>query len=306
MKRGIFIGRFQPFHLGHYGVIKKMEKAPDLDEIIIGIGSAQCGNTTYNPFTFQEREKMVKESFPELAKPSYIIKINDINDYPNWISHVESLCPQFNVVYAGSEIVKRLFSEKNYEVRGFDESKRLFSATEIRAMMVRGESWQNFIPAGTIKVVKEIGGVTRVRKLMSEFINPGVTVDVIVNYKDKGVVLIKRKYEPFKDYWAIPGGFLDAGRETLEDAAVRELREETSLLVKKDDLKLMRVSSTPGRDPRGPTVSTIYYTNKVEGTLHAADDAKEIDVFKVLPEKMAFDHANILNEYYTRFYCKEI
>ncbi|MEK6758101.1 MAG: NUDIX hydrolase, partial [Nanoarchaeota archaeon] len=82
------------------------------------------------------------------------------------------------------------------------------------------------------------------------YVNPASTVDLIVFF-DGGIILIKRKHEPFKDCWALPGGFLELGKETLEQAAVRELFEETSLITNPEELKLVGVYSDPRRDPRG-------------------------------------------------------
>ena len=95
--------------------------------------------------------------------------------------------------------------------------------------------------------------------------------------------------------WAIPGGFVDIG-ETVEQAAVREAREETSLDVTLQDL--LGVYSEPSRDPRGHVVSAIY-VGTGSGKLAAADDASRVDVFSVdrLPQPMAFDHAQVVKDY---------
>lgn len=129
------------------------------------------------------------------------------------------------------------------------------------------------------------------------FKNPIPTVDIIIEIKG-GIVLIKRKNPPCG--WALPGGFVDYG-ESLEDAAIRESKEETSL-----DIKLIRqfhTYSDPNRDERFHTFSTVYIA-KAEGEPEAADDAKEIGVFTKdnLPSPIAFDHANILKDYFKKRY----
>ncbi len=124
--------------------------------------------------------------------------------------------------------------------------------------------------------------------------NPTPTVDIIIEIADKGVVLIMRKNEPVG--WAIPGGFVDYG-ESLEEAAVREAREETSLDVTL--LGQMHTYSRSDRDPRQHTISTVFIA-KAAGIPRAADDAVEIGLFTrdSLPEPIMFDHREILKDYF--------
>jgi ADP-ribose pyrophosphatase YjhB (NUDIX family) len=124
--------------------------------------------------------------------------------------------------------------------------------------------------------------------------NPFPTVDIIIRMEDGGIVLIQRKNPPYG--WAIPGGFVDYG-ESLEDAAVREAREETSLNVSLR--RQLGAYSDPGRDPRMHTISVVFIADG-HGTPQAADDAADLAVFHPdpLPEPMAFDHRQILQDYF--------
>ncbi len=128
------------------------------------------------------------------------------------------------------------------------------------------------------------------------FPRPMLTVDVIVlagTGKDKRVLLIQRGNPPFRDSWAIPGGFVEEGEQVV-DAAPRELAEETGLRV--GELELLGVYDTPGRDPRGWTVSVVYLARvSSESEVAGADDARDARWFDAgtLPE-LAFDHALIL------------
>ncbi|MBN1381716.1 MAG: NUDIX hydrolase [Deltaproteobacteria bacterium] len=128
--------------------------------------------------------------------------------------------------------------------------------------------------------------------------NPFPTVDIIIEWEDHGIVLIKRKNPPYG--WAIPGGFVDYG-ESLEDAAVREAKEETGLDVTLK--KQMHTYSKPDRDPRHHTISAVY-TATAKGKPVADDDAADIGVFTKdnLPKPLAFDHAQILDDYFSRRY----
>ncbi len=126
-----------------------------------------------------------------------------------------------------------------------------------------------------------------------DYKNPLPTVDIIIEIGD-GIILIERKNPPYG--WAIPGGFVDRG-ESLENAAVREALEETSLDV---SLKTqLHAYSDPGRDPRFHTISVVFVA-VAKGTPAARDDARGIGVFteKNLPGPLAFDHAMILKDYF--------
>jgi len=124
--------------------------------------------------------------------------------------------------------------------------------------------------------------------------NPTPTVDIIITVEAGGIVLIMRRNDPVG--WAIPGGFVDYG-ESLEDAAVREAKEETSLEVMLEGQ--LRTYSRPDRDPRQHTISTVFMARGT-GTPTAADDAAEIGVFTedTLPESLMFDHSEILSDYF--------
>lgn len=124
--------------------------------------------------------------------------------------------------------------------------------------------------------------------------NPVPTVDLIIELGDGRVVLIERKNPPHG--WALPGGFVDYG-ESLEEAAVREAREETSL-----DVTLVRqlhTYSAPERDPRSHTISTVFVA-RASGEPRGADDALQARAFRreELPTPIAFDHAQILDDYF--------
>lgn len=123
--------------------------------------------------------------------------------------------------------------------------------------------------------------------------SPKVTVDAVILEKGT-LVLVKRMNPPFKDMWALPGGFVEYG-ETVENAVVREAKEETSLDV--EIVKLLGVYSDPKRDPRGPTVGVVFICMREGGQLKADSDAKEVRVFSVndLPP-LAFDHLKIVGD----------
>ena len=131
-------------------------------------------------------------------------------------------------------------------------------------------------------------------KFAYAYARPSMTADVVLISRDvkPRVLLIQRKKEPFAGAWALPGGFVDAN-ERLEDAARRELREETGLEV--DALEQLYTAGDPGRDPRGWTVSIAFLGRTKRLRANAGDDAAAVAWFPLdeLPP-LAFDHAMLL------------
>jgi len=124
--------------------------------------------------------------------------------------------------------------------------------------------------------------------------NPLPTVDIIIEIAGRGIVLIERINPPHG--WALPGGFVDY-EESLEHAAMREAKEETSL-----DVKLVEQFhnySDPGRDPRHHTISTVFIAT-AEGAPKGEDDARQARLFSEndLPQSIVFDHPQILRDYF--------
>jgi ADP-ribose pyrophosphatase YjhB (NUDIX family) len=127
--------------------------------------------------------------------------------------------------------------------------------------------------------------------------NPVPTVDIIIEITGR-IVLIERKNPPHG--WALPGGFIEYG-ESAEDAARREAKEETGLEL--TELKQFHCYSDPKRDPRHHTISVVFIA-RASGQPMAGDDAAHLDLFdqNTLPEKIAFDHRRILEDYFEKKY----
>ncbi len=165
--RAILIGRMQPVHNGHMQVINKILE--EVDELIIGIGSAQLSHEQKDPFTAGERIVMLTQALAEMGvDPSryYIIPMQDINFNAIWVSHVKMLTPPFSIIYTGNSLVKQLFSEEGIEVRQPPLYDRLhLSGTEVRRRILEDSNWQELVPKATVDVLAEINGVERMKNL---------------------------------------------------------------------------------------------------------------------------------------------
>jgi len=160
MKRGFYIGRFQPYHNGHQSVLEHI--AQEVDEIIIGVGSAQLSHQIDNPFTAGERVLMITRALSKLGCPFYVIPIEDIQRNALWVAHVRSMTPPFDLCYSSNPLVVQLFKEVGVEVQSPSMYEReILSGTEIRNRMLAGEPWKNLVPSEVVDVVEEIDGVGR-------------------------------------------------------------------------------------------------------------------------------------------------
>lgn len=160
MKRGFYIGRFQPYHNGHQSVLEHI--AGQVDEIIIGVGSAQLSHQVDNPFTSGERVLMITRALADLGCPFYVIPIEDIQRNALWAAHVRSMTPPFDTCYSSNPLVVQLFREAGVDVQSPAMYEReLLSGTEIRRRMLAGEPWKELVPPAVIQVLEEIDGITR-------------------------------------------------------------------------------------------------------------------------------------------------
>ncbi|MFA5995510.1 MAG: NAD+ synthase [Patescibacteria group bacterium] len=148
--RALFIGRFQPFHLGHLSVLNEIEQA-GFAEVIIGIGSSQYAKQPDNPFSFNERENMIKQvlQITNYKLPYTIIAIPDINDDASWVRHVNKLVQaaagEYEAVFTGNDWVKDLFEKANGAVRPVHKII-MIDGTAIRNMIREGDiAWKQFV-----------------------------------------------------------------------------------------------------------------------------------------------------------------
>lgn len=165
--RGLLIGRMQPVHEGHLEVIKTILQ--EVNEVIIGIGSAQLSHTIKDPFTAGERVMMLTKALSENSIPAskyYIIPVQDIECNSVWTAHIKMLTPPFEHVYSGNPLVQRLFIEDGFQVTVPPLfNRKLYSGTEVRRRMLTGEDWKSLVPGSVVDVIEEIDGVSRIKHL---------------------------------------------------------------------------------------------------------------------------------------------
>ncbi|MDD3257483.1 MAG: nicotinamide-nucleotide adenylyltransferase, partial [Methanocorpusculum sp.] len=142
MKRGLYVGRFQPFHNGHMQVIESIVKTREVNELIIGIGSADTSHDLRHPFTAGERVLMITRSLNGLAIPFYVIPLEDVRRNALWVAHVKSMVPPFDIVYSSNPLVVQLFKEAGIPVHSSPLYLReSLAGTVVRKKMLEGDTW---------------------------------------------------------------------------------------------------------------------------------------------------------------------
>jgi len=160
--RGFLVGRFQPFHNGHLQLVEDI--ATEVDELVVGIGSAGDSHSVRNPFTAGERLMMITKTLEALDITTYAVPIEDLNRNSVWVSHVQSMSPRFEVAYSNNPLVIRLFQEAGVEVRqtGMFNREEL-KGSEIRERMVEDSTWRQFVPEPVAETIDEIDGIERLQ-----------------------------------------------------------------------------------------------------------------------------------------------
>ena len=167
VKRGVFVGRFQPFHKGHLEAVKDI--LAEVDELIIVVGSPQYSHRKDNPFTAGERISMIKQALEEekiSLSQCWIIPVPDVHVHMVWVAQVVGYTPKFDTIHTNEPVTRRLFLEKGFKVKPVPFHKReIYSATEIRKRMLKGENWKELVPNSVAKFIEEIQGVERLKDL---------------------------------------------------------------------------------------------------------------------------------------------
>jgi nicotinamide-nucleotide adenylyltransferase len=164
---GLYIGRFQPFHLGHLEAVKYI--LSQVDDAIIVVGSAQHSHTIENPFTAGERITMVRLAMREAGVDPgryLVMPLPDAEFHKVWVAHILSQAPEFHVAFTNEPLTGRLLKEAGVKVEKLPfHHRETYTATEVRKRMLNSGNWEGLLPPSVAKYIKNIGGVERISDL---------------------------------------------------------------------------------------------------------------------------------------------
>ncbi len=167
MATGLYVGRFQPFHLGHLEAVKYI--LDRVDNLVIVVGSAQHSHTLENPFTAGERITMIHRALKAakiLPERFTVIPLPDAEFHKVWVSHLLSQTPSFDIVFTNEPLTFRLLKEEGLKVEHVPMfSRKLYTATEVRRRLLRNSRWEDLLPKSVAAYVKQIGGDERLRDI---------------------------------------------------------------------------------------------------------------------------------------------
>lgn len=162
---GFFIGRLQPFHLGHLHAINfALSK---VDRLFVGIGSSNRDNDSDNPFTADERRDMIRSSLAgDALERVSIYDIPDTGDHKRWVQGISEIVPHFDIVFTNDQTSQDIFDGLGVKYVGipFEDRGRL-SGTNIRDLLAKGSGWEQLVPDGTRKVLDRLDAAARLRRL---------------------------------------------------------------------------------------------------------------------------------------------
>jgi bifunctional NMN adenylyltransferase/nudix hydrolase len=325
MKYALFIGRFQPFHLGHKYIIN--ESLKQFDKVIVGIGSSNSPRTIKNPFTYNEHIHIITSTINS-DKLLFIDVDDDLYNDMGWINNIKTKIK--HIIKQGDTVtlVGHSKDKSSYYLKIFPEYNNLelsnwenIDATTIREQwFTNGCTWHELVPTEVsdmfeqfsltqefYELKKEYNFIKKYKKAWETAPYPPtfVTTDAVViisNY----VLLVKRKANPGKGLLALPGGFLNQD-ETVEQCVIRELLEETKIKVPiqvlKGSIVTSKVFDYPQRSLRGRTITHAFLFNlrnelelpKVKGSDDAAS-AQWVRINELSPLDMFEDHYFIIKK----------
>jgi len=328
----VLIGRFQPLHNAHLEIIKRATALTN--QLVIVTGSAAQPRTYKNPFTSFERERMIKLAAGSLALNIYVEpNIDTIYNDQAWAVRVQGIVSKYITLGGKVGIIGHKKDESSFYLDMFPqweyenvEKIEPLSAVNIRDLYFRRDVNMKFIqgvvPATTFdflmkfkdtpeyeQIIKEREFVEKYRQQFASLPYPPIfsTADAVV-IQSGHVLMIRRRAEPGKGLWALPGGYVNANTDkSVEAAMLRELREETQIKVPapvlKGNIVRSRVFDAIDRSPRGRIITHAFYIQLPDGELPKikgsddADKARWVPIAEVNSEECFEDHYEIIQHF---------
>jgi bifunctional NMN adenylyltransferase/nudix hydrolase len=325
----VLIGRFQPLHNAHLEIIKRCTALTD--QLVIITGSAAQPRTYKNPFTSAERERMIKAATSGLAMQVYVEEnIDTIYNDQAWAVRVQGIVSKYRCIGTKTAIIGHKKDESSFYLDMFPqwgyvdvEEIEPLSAVNIRDLYFKRDCNMRFIqgvvPETTFdfltsfketpeyeQIIKEREFVETYKKQYASLPYPPIfsTADSVV-IQSGHVLMIKRRSEPGKGLWALPGGYVNAYTDkSVEDAAIRELREETMIKVPapvlRGNIVDNRVFDAVDRSPRGRIITHCFKIVLPDGELpkvKGSDDAEKarwVPIAEVKSEECFEDHYDMV------------
>jgi bifunctional NMN adenylyltransferase/nudix hydrolase len=328
----VLIGRFQPLHNAHLDIIKRATALTD--QLVIITGSGKQPRTYKNPFTSAERAVMIKNATRGLNMQVHVEEnIDTIYNDQAWAVRVQGIVSKYASIGAKVGIIGHKKDDSSFYLDmfpqwGFEDVELIefLSAVNIRDLYFKRDVNMSFIkgvvPETTFdfliefketpeyeQIIREREFVANYKKQYASLPYPPIfsTADAVVICSGH-VLMIKRRAEPGKGLWALPGGYVNANTDkSVEDAAIRELREETLIKVPAPVLRgsivRSRVFDAIGRSPRGRIITHAFYIQLPDGELprvKGSDDAEKarwVPIAEVQSEECFEDHYEILQHF---------
>ena len=328
----VLIGRFQPFHSAHLEIVKRATAL--CEQLIIITGSAKQPRTYKNPFTSTERASMIKDATRGLSMQIYVEEnVDTIYNDQAWAVRIQGIVSKYRAVGGPVGIIGHKKDDSSFYLDMFPqwgyenvELIEFLSAVDIRDLYFKREVNMKFIrgvvPETTFdfleqfrttaeyeQIIREREFVENYKKQYASLPYPPIfsTADAVV-IQSGHVLMIKRRAEPGRGLWALPGGYVNANTDkSVEGAAIRELREETQIRVPAPVLRgsivRSRVFDAIDRSPRGRIITHAFYILLPDGELprvKGSDDAEKarwVPIAEVRSEDCFEDHYEILQHF---------
>ena len=328
----VLIGRFQPLHNAHLEIIKRATALTD--QLVIVTGSGKQPRTYKNPFTSSERQRMIKAATSGLAMQVHVEEnIDTIYNDQAWAVRIQGIHSKYRILGTRDGIIGHKKDESSFYLDMFPqwdfvnvEEIEPLSAVNIRDLYFKRDVNYNFlkgvVPQTTydflldfahteeyLQIIKEREFVETYKKQYASLPYPPIfsTADAVV-IQSGHVLMVKRRAEPGKGLWALPGGYVNANTDkSVEAAMLRELREETQIKVPAPVLKgsivRSKVFDAIDRSPRGRIITHAFHIQLPDGELpkvKGSDDAEKarwVPIAEVRSEDCFEDHYEILQHF---------